>query len=127
MHGNETATLQAYHTPHHSVSKFFLVQTDLGHSVLGGRSETLSVRCAQQAYLLLTYRPLILNKQKVLLAAASSAYKHSLKEVMASQGIASQIKVRCAICVNVMQCKQLYSKHERGESPVCSGPGCMCI
>lgn len=38
-------------------------------------------------------RPLILNKQKVLLASASSAYKHSLKEVMASQGIASQIKV----------------------------------
>lgn len=42
---------------------------------------------------LLMHRPLILNKQKVLLSAASSAYKNSLKEVMASPGIASQIKV----------------------------------
>ena len=70
--------------------------------MLGARSKTLTVQYAQQVYLLLTYRPLILNKQKVLLAAASSAYKHSLKEVMASQGIASQIKVRCLICVNTM-------------------------
>ena len=38
-------------------------------------------------------RPLILNKKKILLSSASSAYKHSLEEVMASPGIASQIKV----------------------------------
>ena len=39
-------------------------------------------------------RPLILNRAKVLLAPASSAYKHSLKEVFNAPGIASQIKVR---------------------------------
>ena len=44
-------------------------------------------------------RALILNKQKVLLSVASSAYKHSLKEVMASPGIASQIKVNILICL----------------------------
>jgi hypothetical protein len=38
-------------------------------------------------------RDLITNKQKVVLAHASSAYKHSLKEVLESQGVASQIKV----------------------------------
>ncbi len=99
-----------YHKPHQIVQEPLLSQTNLGHCVLGGQSETFTVRSAQQVYLLLTYRPLILNKQKILLAAASSAYKHSLKEVMASQGIASQIKVRCVICVNIMQCKQLYRK-----------------
>ena len=37
-------------------------------------------------------RPLIENKDKILLAAASSAYKHSLKEVLAAPGIAARIK-----------------------------------
>ena len=36
---------------------------------------------------------LILNRQKIVLAQASTAYKHSLKEVLASPAIASQIKV----------------------------------
>lgn len=35
-----------------------------------------------------------MNRTKVLLAPASSAYKHSLKEVFNVPGIASQIKVR---------------------------------
>ena len=39
-------------------------------------------------------RALILNRQKIVLAQASTAYKHSLKEVLASPAIASQIKVR---------------------------------
>ncbi len=38
-------------------------------------------------------RVLILNRQKIVLAQASTAYKHSLKEVLASPAIASQIKV----------------------------------
>ena len=38
-------------------------------------------------------RPLILNKAKVVLAPASSAYRHSLKEVLASAAISAQIKV----------------------------------
>lgn len=33
------------------------------------------------------------NKDKILLAQASSAYSHSLKEVFANPGIAGQIKV----------------------------------
>lgn len=33
------------------------------------------------------------NKDKILLAQASSAYSHSLKEVFANPGIAAQIKV----------------------------------
>jgi len=37
-------------------------------------------------------RPLIENKDKVVLAPASSAYKHSLKEVLKAPGIAEQIK-----------------------------------
>ncbi|KAK9845401.1 hypothetical protein WJX81_005613 [Elliptochloris bilobata] len=37
-------------------------------------------------------RVLILNRQKIVLAQASTAYKHSLKEVLASPAIASQIK-----------------------------------
>ena len=41
-------------------------------------------------------RALILNKQKIVLAPASSAYLHSLKEVLASPGIAAQIKVGSA-------------------------------
>ena len=36
---------------------------------------------------------LILNRQKIVLAQASTAYKHSLKEVLASPAIASQVKV----------------------------------
>lgn len=37
-------------------------------------------------------RVLILNKPKIVLASASSAYRHALKEVLASPAIASQIK-----------------------------------
>ncbi|PNH05441.1 Protein pelota, partial [Tetrabaena socialis] len=37
-------------------------------------------------------RPLIENKEKIVLAPASSAYKHSLKEVLSCPGIASRIK-----------------------------------
>jgi protein pelota len=37
-------------------------------------------------------RVLILNKSKIVLASASSAYRHALKEVLASPAIASQIK-----------------------------------
>ncbi len=36
---------------------------------------------------------LILNKTKIVVAQASSAYKHSLREVLESPGIAGQIKV----------------------------------
>ena len=38
-------------------------------------------------------RDLILNKTKIVVAHASSAYKHSLREVLESPGIAGQIKV----------------------------------
>lgn len=38
------------------------------------------------------YRPLLLNKSKIVMAAASSAYKHALREVLATTVIASQIK-----------------------------------
>jgi hypothetical protein len=37
-------------------------------------------------------RPLIENKDKVVLASASSAYKHALQEVLATPAIASRIK-----------------------------------
>lgn len=37
-------------------------------------------------------RPLIENKSRILVAPASSAYKHSLKEVLALPAVASQIK-----------------------------------
>jgi hypothetical protein len=37
-------------------------------------------------------RPLIENKSSVVLAPASSAYKHSLKEVLANPAIAGKIK-----------------------------------
>lgn len=37
-------------------------------------------------------RVLLLNKSKIVLASASSAYRHALKEVLASPAIASQIK-----------------------------------
>ena len=47
----------------------------------------------QASLLLLCCRPLILNKSKVLLASASSAYLHSLKEVLASPSLSGQIKV----------------------------------
>ena len=59
-------------------------------------------------------RPLILNKQKVLLASASSAYKHSLKEVMASQGIASQIKVSCVASQSLLLAYVLVPHHSSG-------------
>lgn len=38
-------------------------------------------------------RPLILNASKVILAPASSAYQHSIKEVLSNPGLANQIKV----------------------------------
>lgn len=34
-----------YHEPHQSVSDLFLVQTTLGHCMLGARSKTLTVQC----------------------------------------------------------------------------------
>ncbi|KAK9866260.1 hypothetical protein WJX84_000600 [Apatococcus fuscideae] len=37
-------------------------------------------------------KPIMTNKDKILLAQASSAYSHSLKEVFANPGIAAQIK-----------------------------------
>ena len=37
-------------------------------------------------------RTLIENRDKVVLAPASSAYKHSLKEVLSSPGISARIK-----------------------------------
>ncbi|GIL62954.1 hypothetical protein Vafri_17101 [Volvox africanus] len=37
-------------------------------------------------------RPLVENKDKVVLASASTAYKHSLKEVLSCPGIAARIK-----------------------------------
>ena len=40
----------------------------------------------------LVCRPLILNKSKILLASASSAYQHSIKEILANPAISSQIK-----------------------------------
>ena len=43
-------------------------------------------------------RDLITNKQKILLAQASSPYKHALREVLSQPGIASRIKVRPGIC-----------------------------
>ncbi len=39
-------------------------------------------------------RSLILNRGKIVVAPASSAYTHVLKEVLASPAIAGQIKVR---------------------------------
>ncbi len=41
----------------------------------------------------LTCRDLILNKTKIVVAHASSAYKHSLREVLESAIIGGQIKV----------------------------------
>jgi hypothetical protein len=38
-------------------------------------------------------RELILNKQKIVAAQASSAYKHALQEVLESPGVVVQIKV----------------------------------
>lgn len=38
-------------------------------------------------------RNLITNKQKIITAHASSAYKHALREVLEAQGIVAQIKV----------------------------------
>lgn len=38
-------------------------------------------------------RDLLTNKQKIITAHASSAYKHALREVLQAQGIALQIKV----------------------------------
>ena len=39
-------------------------------------------------------RELILNKQKIITAQASSAYKHALQEVLESPGVIAQIKAR---------------------------------
>ena len=43
--------------------------------------------------LLVCCRPLILNKARIIMAPASSAYKHSLKDVLAATAVASQVKV----------------------------------
>jgi protein pelota len=43
--------------------------------------------------LVLFDRPLITNKSRIVVAAASSAYKHSLQELIASPAIVSRIKV----------------------------------
>ena len=43
-------------------------------------------------------RELILNKQKVITAQASSAYKHALQEVLESPGVIAQIKARTQQC-----------------------------
>jgi protein pelota len=43
-------------------------------------------------HLPLPCRPLIENKDKIVLASASSAYKHALQEVLATPAIASRIK-----------------------------------
>jgi len=47
----------------------------------------------QWMLVLLWDRELLTNKQKIITAHASSAYKHALREVLQAQGIASQIKV----------------------------------
>ncbi len=47
-------------------------------------------------------RSLILNKSKIILAPASSAFKHSLKEVLALPSVASQIKVMMGCCAVVL-------------------------
>ncbi len=43
--------------------------------------------------MILPCRDLRLSKTKIVVAHASSAYKHSLREVLESPGIAGQIKV----------------------------------
>ncbi|KAL3136892.1 hypothetical protein ABBQ32_006501 [Trebouxia sp. C0010 RCD-2024] len=67
-------------------------------------------------------RALILNKQKVLVSSASSAYKHSLKEVMASPGIASQIKdTKAAKETQALQA--FYDMMARDSARAFYGPG----
>lgn len=64
------------------------------------------------------HRPLILNKQKIVVAHAASPYKHSLKDVFDNPGIANQIKVRgwyCrsaggpGVCVGRARCQHAYT------------------
>ncbi|KAK9817970.1 hypothetical protein WJX72_005116 [[Myrmecia] bisecta] len=67
-------------------------------------------------------RPLILNKQKVVLAPASTAYKHSLKEVLANPGIAAQIKdTKAAREVQVLQ--DFYAMLANDSARAFYGPG----
>lgn len=63
----------------------------------------LAANLPNEHCVLVLYRPLILNKQKILTAQASSAYKHSLKEVLAAPGIAVQIKVKAVSCAGIVQ------------------------
>ena len=51
-----------------------------------------------------------MNRTKVLLAPASSAYKHSLKEVFNVPGIASQIKVWAMSAVHSIGCMSVSEK-----------------
>lgn len=52
---------------------------------------------------------LIENKDKVVVAPASSAYKHSLKEVLSAPGIAARIKVRPRLPLPVCPRAHTYS------------------
>lgn len=67
-------------------------------------------------------RPLILNKSKVLLASASSAYQHSIKEILANPAISSQIKDTKALReTKVLQ--EFYSMLSHDSARAFYGPG----
>lgn len=67
-------------------------------------------------------RPLIENKDKIVLAAASSAYKHSLKEVLTAPGISSRIKdTKAAREVGALQ--EFYDMLASDPSRAFYGPG----
>ncbi|KAG2487184.1 hypothetical protein HYH03_014162 [Edaphochlamys debaryana] len=67
-------------------------------------------------------RPLIENKDKVLLAPASTAYKHSLKEVLSCPGIASRIKDTKA-AREVVALQEFYDLLATDSSRAFYGPG----
>jgi len=60
-------------------------------TILCGRYRSINL-CSGHAFSMRLTRTLIENRDKVVLAPASSAYKHSLKEVLSSPGIAARIK-----------------------------------
>ncbi|GIL69796.1 hypothetical protein Vretifemale_597 [Volvox reticuliferus] len=67
-------------------------------------------------------RPLIENKDKMMLASASTAYKHSLKEVLSCPGIAARIKdTKAAREVAVLQ--DFYDLLSTDSSRAFYGPG----
>lgn len=73
-------------------------------------------------------RTLIENKDKVVLAPASSAYKHALKEVLAAPGVASRIKnTKAAREVEALQvgreAEVLHGGREGGGTA--GGPACL--